>query len=440
MYQYTSKTHVFDRSKSLRLLTICLSAMAFDEAFANGADLASVTSWCAAASRPAPALTCTSCHQANLTPTQPQWDAFTKLRASNGTDTASLDVFCPAPSTPTPTPPAAGNQAPVVTAPATATAVEGTPLTFTVTASDPNSDPVTLAAVDLPAGASFDPATGSFSWTADASSARSAVVTFSATDAPTNGAAPLTGEAKTTITVSSSASGANTPPVIVPITDQNATVGAALSFKVSASDKDGDTVTLSATGLPTGATFDPATAKFSWTPTADQVTTPTTPVVVTFTATDDASTPASASEAVNIFVNAAGSTDGSIKRVAIKKARWKARDGALIVHGRIKASRGTSMEGLTVNITDGTSGAVLGTAEVGRRGSFRAEIDLGADATVPCSIQVEVSGVTASKTVSRSGCGQSGGHGDGHGHGHDDDSHHSKGHGSDHERGHKERD
>jgi hypothetical protein len=38
-------------------------------------------------------------------------------------------------------------------------------LTFTVTASDPDNDALTLSASNLPSGATFTPATGVFSWT-----------------------------------------------------------------------------------------------------------------------------------------------------------------------------------------------------------------------------------------------------------------------------------
>jgi hypothetical protein len=43
-----------------------------------------------------------------------------------------------------------------------------------------------------------------------------------------------------------------------------------LSFTLSAADEDGDVLTYSASGLPAGATLDPATGAFSWTPGYDQ--------------------------------------------------------------------------------------------------------------------------------------------------------------------------
>lgn len=50
----------------------------------------------------------------------------------------------------------------------------------------------------------------------------------------------------------------NTP---VPVT---VTTGSAASFRVGATDPEGDTVTFSASGLPTGATFNGTTGEFSW--------------------------------------------------------------------------------------------------------------------------------------------------------------------------------
>jgi hypothetical protein len=55
-----------------------------------------------------------------------------------------------------------------------------------------------------------------------------------------------------------------------------------LSFSVAATDPDGDAITYSAADLPDGATFDPATQTFSWTPTYRQAGSYT----VAFTASD----------------------------------------------------------------------------------------------------------------------------------------------------------
>jgi hypothetical protein len=60
------------------------------------------------------------------------------------------------------------------------------------------------------------------------------------------------------------------PPVLNAIGNRNVNEGATLSFVLSATDADGNTLTYSASNLPLGATFDPTTRTFSWTPGYDQ--------------------------------------------------------------------------------------------------------------------------------------------------------------------------
>lgn len=54
------------------------------------------------------------------------------------------------------------------------------------------------------------------------------------------------------------------PPTLNPIGNRIAYTGATFSFTVSGSDGNGTATTLSATGVPAGATFTPATGVFSW--------------------------------------------------------------------------------------------------------------------------------------------------------------------------------
>jgi hypothetical protein len=65
----------------------------------------------------------------------------------------------------------------------------------------------------------------------------------------------------------------DSPPVIEPIGDRTALLGQVLSFTVSASDPDGDPITLMVTPipLPDNAVFDGATGVFTFRPAADQV-------------------------------------------------------------------------------------------------------------------------------------------------------------------------
>ena len=62
----------------------------------------------------------------------------------------------------------------------------------------------------------------------------------------------------------------NDAPLLVPIEDQAVNEGQLLEFSINGLDLDGDTLNYSAEGLPEGATFDPATRTFRWTPTFEQ--------------------------------------------------------------------------------------------------------------------------------------------------------------------------
>jgi hypothetical protein len=65
-------------------------------------------------------------------------------------------------------------------------------------------------------------------------------------------------------TTQAASSTLNRPPVLNPIGNRTATTGQSLHFVVTASDPDGDAVSLSAQNLPPGATFDGATGQFHW--------------------------------------------------------------------------------------------------------------------------------------------------------------------------------
>ncbi len=133
---------------------------------------------------------------------------------------------------------------------------EGQNLTFNVAATDPDGDTPILSILSLPATASF--ANGTFSWTPSYSQANSYLVKFIASDGS------LSDTQAITITVNN----VNQPPVISTIGNKTINEGQSLSFNVTATDPDGTTPTISALGLPTGATF--ANGSFSWTPSYSQ--------------------------------------------------------------------------------------------------------------------------------------------------------------------------
>jgi len=64
--------------------------------------------------------------------------------------------------------------------------------------------------------------------------------------------------------------GSNLPPELSPIGPKSVNEGVELTFTVTATDADGDAITYSIQNKPSGATLDPQTGKFSWTPSHDQ--------------------------------------------------------------------------------------------------------------------------------------------------------------------------
>jgi len=90
----------------------------------------------------------------------------------------------------------------------------------------------------------------------------------------------------------------NSPPVLTPIGNRTVQVSDRLVITVTATDPDGNILTYSATNLPSGASFDPTTHTFRWTPKKTGV------YQVTFTVTDNGLPQKSASETITITVGA----------------------------------------------------------------------------------------------------------------------------------------
>ncbi len=149
------------------------------------------------------------------------------------------------------------NHTPTLVNPGDKSVDEGETLSFTVTATDPDGDPLTYSAGNLPSGASFNPATRTFSWTPSYTQAGTYHdIGFSATDGQ------LSSSQYITITVDT----VNPPPVFDFNGSLSVPVGDLLTFTISGNDPDGDPLTYSAGNLPAGASFNPSTRIFSWTP------------------------------------------------------------------------------------------------------------------------------------------------------------------------------
>ncbi len=175
-----------------------------------------------------------------------------------------------------------GNQAPVFEPISNKVVKINETLIFTVTATDPNGDPITYSAWNLPAGATFVDQT--FSWTPGNGQAGTYNVTFVASD----------GKTQTTQTIIITVNGINQPPKISPIDDKSVDENSLLSFTIDAVDLDGDSLTFTVEGLPSGAIFTEQT--FNWTPSFDQAGT----YEVTFIVSDGQ---AQDSVTINIKVN-----------------------------------------------------------------------------------------------------------------------------------------
>jgi hypothetical protein len=133
---------------------------------------------------------------------------------------------------------------------------EGVTLSFTLAATDPESDTRSYSATGMPAGATLDPTSGAFAWTPPPGSAGShGPIHFVVSDGHGN-----SDSEDISIEVTP-----NAPPVLGAIGAKSVVEGATLSFVLNATDPDGDSTTFSATGLPAGAVLDAGSGAFSWT-------------------------------------------------------------------------------------------------------------------------------------------------------------------------------
>jgi PKD repeat protein len=160
------------------------------------------------------------------------------------------------------------NRAPVLAAIGNKSVNENSTLSFSINATDADGDTITYSAQDLPSGAAF--AGRIFSWTPGYTQAGTYEVNFIASD----------GQAQDSEEITITVNNVNQAPILSPIGNKSAFANDLLAFSVSATESDGDTITYSATGLPSGATF--TSQSFIWTPTPSQVGTYT----VTFIASD----------------------------------------------------------------------------------------------------------------------------------------------------------
>jgi hypothetical protein len=212
------------------------------------------------------------------------------------------------------------NQAPVLDPIGNQSINEGSLLTFTATATDADlpANTLTFSLLGAPTGASINASTGVFTWTpTEAQGPGTFTFTVRVTD---NGPGNLFDEETIQVTVNE----VNQTPVLDAIGDKTVNEGSLLTFTATASDADlpANTLTFSLINAPAGASIDPNTGVFTWTPTTAQG--PNT-YTVTIRVTDNGTPNLFDEETINITV-----TENSQPPVANPGGPYTVAEGSLL--------------------------------------------------------------------------------------------------------------
>jgi hypothetical protein len=154
-----------------------------------------------------------------------------------------------------------GNRPPELFVPGPKVLDESELVTFTVSGVDPEGEPVSFGARDLPPGSTFDPGSRTFSWIPTYEQSGRWTVTFTASDGSESA------EASVVLTVGD----VNRGPTLTPVRPQDVFVGAPVIVTFNAVDPEGDPVTFSSETLPAGASLDASSGRLDWVPTEAQV-------------------------------------------------------------------------------------------------------------------------------------------------------------------------
>lgn len=154
------------------------------------------------------------------------------------------------------------NQAPVIKPIADQEINIDNNLSFLIEATDQEGDAVICSASNLPAGATFNANTNTFSWTPQSEDIGSYTVTFTATDSNENSSS-----------IDVNINVVDEIPYFEPVSKKVVYLNQTIDFQVTAHDPDGldENLTYWAEGLPAGATFDATSRRFNWTPTVDDI-------------------------------------------------------------------------------------------------------------------------------------------------------------------------
>ncbi|MDP2227395.1 MAG: putative Ig domain-containing protein, partial [Moraxellaceae bacterium] len=151
----------------------------------------------------------------------------------------------------------ASNNVPVLTSTAVTAASEGVVYSYTVTATDPENQPLTFSLTTAPAGMSIDSVFGTISWMPPQALANyTANVTVQVSD----GGVSTTQSFVITVSAQNDAPAFTSTPVSV------GTEGVAYSYAATAADPEGQTLAFSLQTAPAGMSIDASTGVISWTP------------------------------------------------------------------------------------------------------------------------------------------------------------------------------
>jgi len=217
------------------------------------------------------------------------------------------------------------NRAPVIAPAPPAALDEGQTLAWTPEVSDADLPPnsLTWTLVEAPEGMVLNPETRRVTWTlGETHGGQTFPLTLRVAD---NGTPPLSVERMFQVVVNE----VNSNPVLDPIPPATVTEGQTLEFLVRGTDPldvPPNALSFAAADLPAGAHFDPATGRFSWTPTPGQAA----DHPIRFLVRDDGNPPLSASQTVLIRVEPGTPPRlESVERLGGQlRFRWSARPGA----------------------------------------------------------------------------------------------------------------
>jgi len=193
----------------------------------------------------------------------------------------------------------------------------------------------------------------------------------------------------------------NTSPVVAVSPDvYSVQAGTQVSFNINVTDAENDAISLTATGVPSGATFNPltdaatpATGTFSWTPTSSDNGTYT----ITFTANDGISTPGTKTVTINV-----GTTTTNNPSITVQTSFALTQGENLNFVASASDPNGDDLCLKALSLPDGATfgnaDSVCGTASVSGNFNWTPSYTQSGDFTVTF-LATDQNGLTASKVV-----------------------------------------